>query len=195
MIEIKCKICEVVKPINDFYKTYRVCKVCTSVKTKKYREENKEFLKISKRKEYIKNKESYITRSSKRYKLKKNDIHRQLKEKRKNNPVFRELANLRSKLSSALRRYILGGVCRERALIWGILGCSRDCFVQHLEAQFKDGMSWDNYGRGGWELDHIKPLSQANSVEEVRTLFNYKNIQPLWKIDNMAKFNKTTPYD
>jgi hypothetical protein len=26
-------------------------------------------------------------------------------------------------------------------------GCLMDVFVKHIEKQFKEGMSWDNYGR------------------------------------------------
>jgi hypothetical protein len=46
-------------------------------------------------------------------------------------------------------------------------------------------MSWDNRGKFngeanyGWDLDHIKPLSSAQTIEEVKELCHYTNIQPL----------------
>ena len=51
-------------------------------------------------------------------------------------------------------------------------------------------MSFDNYGL--WELDHIKPISSFNldNIEEQKKCFNYTNIQPLWKEDNMKKSDK-----
>ena len=52
---------------------------------------------------------------------------------------------------------------------------------------FTDNMSFDNYGL--WELDHIKPISSFNldNIEEQKKCFNYNNIQPIWKEDNMKK--------
>ena len=55
---------------------------------------------------------------------------------------------------------------------------------------FKQGMSWSNYGE--WHIDHIKPCSLFNLEleEEQLECFNYKNLQPLWAIDNIKKGNK-----
>ena len=50
------------------------------------------------------------------------------------------------------------------------------------------------------EADHIKPLSLATTEDEVIRLCHYKNLQPLWKIDNLKKGDKiivpqnTTPF-
>jgi hypothetical protein len=51
-------------------------------------------------------------------------------------------------------------------------------------------MTFDNYGE--WELDHIYPISKFNldDINEVKKCFNYKNIQPLWKLENIKKSNK-----
>ena len=46
-------------------------------------------------------------------------------------------------------------------------------------------MSWDNYGlyngdlNYGWDVDHIIPLSSANTEEELINLCHYTNLQPL----------------
>ena len=29
-----------------------------------------------------------------------------------------------------------------------------------------------------------------NNIDEIKKCFNYKNIQPLWKIENLKKYNK-----
>ena len=58
---------------------------------------------------------------------------------------------------------------------------------EHIEKLWLDGMSWGNYGK--WEIDHIKPLTkwEINSLPcEVNAL---SNLQPLWKEDNIKKYN------
>lgn len=56
----------------------------------------------------------------------------------------------------------------------------------HLERQFSDGMTWENYG-SYWHVDHIKPLSKCESFEESWKL---SNLQPLKAFENLSKGNK-----
>jgi hypothetical protein len=60
----------------------------------------------------------------------------------------------------------------------------------HLEKQFKDGMSWENHSLFGWHIDHIIPLSSAESDDELKKLCHYTNLQPLWAKENIVKRNK-----
>jgi hypothetical protein len=69
-----------------------------------------------------------------------------------------------------------------------IIGCFPKELKEHLEKQFSNGMTWEN--RNEWHIDHIIPLSSANSEEEVYKLCHYTNLQPLWKEDNLKKSNK-----
>lgn len=61
-----------------------------------------------------------------------------------------------------------------------------------IEAKFKPGMSWENYGE--WELDHITPDSwfKYESVhdEEFKKSWSIDNFQPLWKKENASKSNR-----
>lgn len=70
------------------------------------------------------------------------------------------------------------------------LGCSLEELKQHLEKQFKEGMSWENYGK--WHIDHIIPLSSAKTEEDLYKLTNYNNLQPLWAKENLTKGKKIT---
>lgn len=73
------------------------------------------------------------------------------------------------------------------------LNCDIETFRVHIEKQFVDGMTWENYGE--WEIDHIIPLKyQENgekpTIDEVIKRLHYLNTQPLWKIDNEIKGNR-----
>lgn len=66
--------------------------------------------------------------------------------------------------------------------------------MDHLQAQFRDGMTWDNYGKGGWEVDHIKPLSSFDYIsykqDQFKECWSLGNLQPLWWWENNEKSNK-----
>jgi hypothetical protein len=70
-----------------------------------------------------------------------------------------------------------------------LLGCTIEELRAHLEAQFQDGMSWDNRGYYGWHIDHIRPCASFDLTvpEQQKECFNYRNLQPLWARDNMSK--------
>lgn len=68
----------------------------------------------------------------------------------------------------------------------------------HLEKQFSQGMTWDNYGKFGWHIDHIMPVSSFNFKTihdiEFKECWALSNLRPLWAIDNLKKNNKITTY-
>ena len=76
----------------------------------------------------------------------------------------------------------------KKSKTYEILKISYDEFILYIESKFQDGMSWDNYGK--WHLDHIIPLSIAESEIELLKLNHYTNFQPLWAADNIKKSNK-----
>ena len=63
---------------------------------------------------------------------------------------------------------------------------------KHLESQFQEGMTWENYGE--WHIDHIKPVSlfQFESYEDTdfKECWCLENLQPLWAEDNLKKNNR-----
>lgn len=66
-----------------------------------------------------------------------------------------------------------------------LLGADIITVKNHLEEQFTEGMTWNNHGK--WHIDHIIPLTNAKSQEEMEKLCHYTNLQPLWKSDNLKK--------
>jgi hypothetical protein len=75
------------------------------------------------------------------------------------------------------------------------VGCSVEHLIAHLESLFVDGMSWANFGRGGWHIDHVFPIARADLADpvELRAVFHWKNCRPLWESENYAKWSKVTP--
>ena len=67
------------------------------------------------------------------------------------------------------------------------LGIDKNGFLKHLESLFREGMSFEN--RGEWHLDHVVPLSTAETPEDIKRLWHYTNLQPLWKFENEEKSN------
>jgi len=74
-----------------------------------------------------------------------------------------------------------------------VLGCSFEELKRHIEKQFRKGMTWENYGKSGWHIDHIVPIGAASSPEEMEPLVHYLNLQPLWAEENMAKSDDIPP--
>jgi len=108
------------------------------------------------------------------------------KNKTKNSLIHRLTKNLRTRLNTAIRRkYKSGSSVRD-------LGCSIQEFIVYMESLFQPGMTWDNWSRLGWHIDHIKPLSSFDLTnrEELLTAVHYTNLQPLWAKDNISKGNK-----
>lgn len=68
-----------------------------------------------------------------------------------------------------------------------MVGCTVGFLAAHLESQFTDGMTWENYGQ--WHIDHIKPCISFDltNPEQIKLCFHWTNLQPLWAIDNLTK--------
>jgi len=72
------------------------------------------------------------------------------------------------------------------------LGCSIPEFKVYIESLWVEGMSWGNYNKTGWHMDHILPLVlfDLTNRRELLKAVNYTNIQPLWAHDNQVKSAK-----
>ena len=104
-----------------------------------------------------------------------------LSERRENDPMFKLVTNIRNLINNSFYNsgYSKNSKTQE------ILGCSFEELSKYLESKFGFWMTWDNRGMYngefdyGWDIDHIVPLSNANSVEELVKLNHYSNLQPL----------------
>jgi hypothetical protein len=95
------------------------------------------------------------------------------------------------KIAGALRASIVGALKRQ-----GIRKCRRTDELlgtdkvtarNYLEALFEPGMTWQNHGQ--WHIDHKIPCASFDlrcPVQQLACCY-YKNLQPLWAIDNIKK--------
>lgn len=205
-----CNICKKKKLFCNFYRKKggafgldAKCKDCVAIYHKQHFQKNKSKI-LLQRKKYItdyrdSNKEKISEYNKKYYeqnkkeilKYKKSKIYRAHsrkyeKDKRKNNISFRITCSLRSRLNSAIKNNRKYGKTKE------LIGCSIDFLKEYLSKMFQTRMSWENYGKNGWHIDHIKPCSSFDLTkpEQQRLCFHYSNLQPLWAIDNIKKSNK-----
>jgi hypothetical protein len=100
-------------------------------------------------------------------------------------------ANPLINLKDQLRRRVLLALARARAAKAGrtfeLIGCTPQFLKEHLEKQFRQGMSWAN--RKLWHIDHIVPCARFDLTdpEQQKACFSYKNLQPLWATENLKK--------
>jgi hypothetical protein len=106
-------------------------------------------------------------------------------QNRKSDPVWRIRKNLRKRLKELLSKGTKIGPYNE------MIGCTAFELRAHLESQFKDGMTWENYGTA-WHVDHIRPLCSFDVTDKSQKLAanNFKNLQPLFAEDNLKKGGK-----
>jgi len=96
---------------------------------------------------------------------------------------------LRACVHTALTRRASGRNWRADAQIGKLIACSKPALIAHIAAQFQPGMSWANYGRGGWEIDHIRPCASFDLTDPAQqaACFHYTNLRPLWRADNLSR--------
>lgn len=102
--------------------------------------------------------------------------------------VFKLRINLRNRLNRAIKNsYKSGSAIRD-------LGSSVQELKHYLEKLFQPGMTWLNYGKGNdkWNVDHIIPLTKFDlkNPKEIKKACNFKNLRPMWHIDNIKKGNR-----
>lgn len=193
----ECRKCGELKPLDQFYYrkdsgTHRAdCKACVIAASRKSQLRNREH-----RKEYLRD---WVDRNREDFREYQREYQRKWRannpdraseswrrhhKKMMQNPGYR----VSESVSSGIRRCIKN---RKGGAKWeAIVGYSVGELIQHLEKQFTDGMTWDNYG--DWHIDHIVPVSSFDMSDEsdFRACWSISNLRPLWAVDNMKKRDK-----
>jgi hypothetical protein len=140
-------------------------------------EQNKEH-----RKEYLK---EYREKNIDNIRKTKRDYERNRKA---SDPLYKLISNFRTAIYQVLKESNV----EKNGHYFDILGYTPEELIVHLENQFTEGMTWENYGE--FHVDHKLPISSFNikeiGDEEFMKCWCLDNLQPMWGEENIRKSNK-----
>lgn len=113
------------------------------------------------------------------------------KARLENDPIFKAVRLSRTRLGQLLKKMGL----KKKVKVGKFenrYGCTPDKFKAYIEAQFSEGMTWENRGKV-WQLDHFIPVSAIKMMDlsyaeqYLSMLEHYTNLRPLFKYENLVK--------
>lgn len=198
--QTRCKICTKEYALNnkdkikEYKKSYRLKnRDILSVVDKKYYQDKKEIIRKNQKIYYSENRE-IIREIQKEYRDENRESltirNREYSKRYKNKKSGDILWILSSRIRTMIGKSFRGGGYSKGSKTEDILGCSFEELKVYLESKFEYWMNWENRGlfngclNYGWDIDHIIPLSSANSEEDIIRLNHYTNLQPLCSYTN-----------
>lgn len=173
-----CKMCSKEKPISDFYPCYakkdwhrRECKQCTLLAQKEYALEHK-----AEKAEYLKKYNQENKEKIRRVSQKRNN------ERLKIDPIYRVKRHARLSIWKAFNKH--GQISEEK--VKKLVGCPSGELTSYLKqtwvAQY--GVEWAGQP---CNIDHIVPLVEAQTEEQVKKLCHYTNLRLVTPEENFKK--------
>lgn len=134
----------------------------------------------------IEDKKKWNKKTSARNPQRRKEVLKKWKKKMMQDPVYRAMSSMRTRLSSMVKNANVGGYN-------GLVGCTRQHLRTHLESQFNKSMTWGNYGTH-WHVDHIMPCSafDQSNPRHVKQCWHWTNLRPLEAKKNLEKSNTIT---
>lgn len=191
----QCSTCLIFKELDQFRllkNKYRqsYCLECEKAKSREWAKNNRAKATETARKYRQSNPEQHaeaVKRYNKAHPEKRRKTHRTYIANRKMKDLnFKLACSVRSRLGTALKDNAKSGSAVSD------LGCSIPELKEHIEKQWQEGMSWDNWTLDGWHIDHIKPLASFDLTDltQFKAAVHYTNLQPLWAEANLSKGKK-----
>lgn len=181
----KCSSCGVEKPLDAYRKQagrkfgrQSQCKECR----RKHYEANKERILRAAADWKRSNKEAHLQNAKdwRKANLERDKANHRAKQRRyRQNREYRLVAAMRT----GIRRMLINRKGKMRHLPYTV-----DDLARHLERQFSNGMTWENYG-SYWHVDHITPISafDPSNEEQFSQCWALANLRPLTAAENLAK--------
>lgn len=152
---------------------------------KEYYQRNKENIKEKSKKyhcEHIEERKKYAENYRKNN---RNIINKRHNRRMKEDPIY----YLKHRVRALIRKSFIRRNKTKTKRTEQILGCSIDFFIDYLiktyENNYNEKWNWDYLK--DVHIDHIKPLAEVNTEEEVIKLCHYTNLQLLKAKDNLNK--------
>ena len=144
----------------------------TKNRSRKYYNGNKEKV-LEYQKQYGKNNRNTINIWNRKYK----------KIKKTTNPLYK----LKYNIGTNIRTALTNKGYTKNTKTFNILKCDYDFFMQWLNGLASNGHT---YGIGDLHLDHVIPISLAQTEDEALLLSHYSNYQLLSADENQSKSNR-----
>ena len=121
------------------------------------------------------------------------DKHREYKRKyekhrKDTDPLYKLITNFRTAIWTVLKESNVD----KYGHYFDVLQYTPEELINHLEKQFKDDMTWDNYGI--WLVYHMSPITYFDihdmGDDEFMKCWSFENLQPMWGEENIRKSNK-----
>ena len=158
-----------------------------NARTRKYCADNNEKHTQWRRDYYKKNSARIIAQNARwstlNYEVYRKAVNIKKKQRLLNDPNYKLLCNLRGRIYGVLKGKSKSASTME------LLGCTIEELWIHLESKFEPWMTRENYGKGGWDVDHIKACANFDLTDpaQQRICFHYTNLQPMEHIANIKK--------
>mgnify|MGYP001602947199 CR=1 FL=1 len=161
---------------------------------RKWHKENLEKARLANRKRNLKSRLLFPEKTKLRQLRYKNKDIEEFRRKVTKRHSFRYHSDIQYKIACRLRGRLKDAIKGNAKVGSAILslGCSISELKVYLENYFTIGMNWNNYGKDGWHIDHILPVTSFDltNVEQLKKACHFTNLQPLWAVDNIKKGNK-----
>ena len=193
-----CSSCSIILSLENCTKNRPICKNCYNAKCNDYKKNNKDKVlenhkeyyvankdKIAKyyKKHYDENKDTYLKNNQTWRSENREDIRKKENDRLNSNPTLRLKKNCRRRIWSILKNK--GG---KNLHTIEYLDCDIEFLKKWLKYNFKDGMTFDNYG-SYWHVDHVIPCARFDLKDpnQIAHCFHWINLQPMIGSINMSK--------
>ena len=161
-----CTNCHQVQPINNF----AVCRLSPDGRSTKCKECRS-----------VRNHKNH-----RRMKKRRNTINDRIKT----DPLYALTTRVRASIHGGIKRYINGNTTKSSTTCMRLLGCTMEEFMDHFVSTFYGDITLDDFST--FHIDHIVPISFAQTEEELYMLNHYTNLRALTRHDNITKGDKLT---
>lgn len=176
--DIKCNVCSILLTDEIKVPNRPICKECHNKKCREYKKETRAKLAEVYKDNSIINKDKWQNENS--------EFNKGLKLFTNDDPFLKVIKNCAMRIKGVLNGHELQSL--------KLLDCDASFLKEWLQSNFKEGMTFENYG-DHWHVDHIIPCSKFNleNDDEIKHCFRWTNVQPLEakiNLSKQAKINK-----